>query len=95
MTKKKNVVTVTGATGFVGRHVVERLLKEPDLEVRAMVHSRQGALELEPFSDQISCIEGDITQRESLVEAFHGAWGVINIAGYREFWSSKMSGSTR
>lgn len=90
MTKKKNVVTVTGATGFVGRHVVERLLKEPDLKVRALVHSRQGALELEPFSDQISCIEGDITQRESLVDAFHGAWGVINIAGYREFWSSKI-----
>lgn len=89
MTKKKNVVTVTGATGFVGRHVVERLLKEPDIEVRAMVHSRQGALELEPFSDQISCIEGDITKRESLVEAFRGAWGVINVAGYREFWSSK------
>ena len=89
MTKKKNVVTVTGATGFVGRHVVERLLKEPDIEVRALVHSRQGALELDPFSDQISCIEGDITQRESLVEAFRGAWGVINVAGYREFWSSK------
>ena len=56
MTKKKNVVTVTGATGFVGRHVVERLLKEPDIEVRAMVHSRQGALELEPPDLQLGLL---------------------------------------
>jgi len=88
MTKKKKVITVTGATGFVGRHVVERLLENPDLKVRALVHSREGALGLQPFANRITCIEGDITKRESLAKAFQGAWGVINIAGYREFWSA-------
>ncbi|MCP4828624.1 MAG: NAD-dependent epimerase/dehydratase family protein [Proteobacteria bacterium] len=88
MTKKKKVVTVTGATGFVGRHVVERLLKNTDLQVRALIHSREGALELQPFADSVTFIRGDITKQASLAKAFRGAWGVINIAGYREFWSA-------
>jgi nucleoside-diphosphate-sugar epimerase len=88
MGKSKDIVTVTGASGFVGRHVVERLLNEPHLEVRALIHSREGAATLEPFTDKISCIEGDITQQESLAEAFQDAWGVVNVAGYREFWSA-------
>ena len=66
---------------------MERLLENPDLKVRALVHSREGALGLQPFANRITCIEGDITKRESLAKAFQGAWGVINIAGYREFWS--------
>ncbi|MEM1140978.1 MAG: NAD-dependent epimerase/dehydratase family protein [Pseudomonadota bacterium] len=88
MAKRKQIVTVTGASGFVGRHVLERLLEEPGVEVRAVVHSRKGAKALERFAEKIECIEGDITQADSLVAALEGAWGVINIAGYREFWSA-------
>lgn len=90
MAKSKRKVIVTGASGFVGRHVVERLLDEPDLEVRALVHSAEGAALLKPLADRIDCVEGDITRPESLVGAFKDAWGVVNVAGYREFWSARV-----
>ena len=88
MPKRKRVVTVTGATGFVGRHVVERLLEEGGFEVRCLVRDMEGAAQLARFGDAISYRQGDITQRKTLEQAFEGSWGVINVAGYREFWSA-------
>jgi dihydroflavonol-4-reductase len=73
----------------VGRHVVERLLASGDLEVRCLVRDAGGAARLAQFGDAISLREGDITQPETLVQAFDGSWGVINAAGYREFWSAE------
>jgi dihydroflavonol-4-reductase len=88
MAKRKRIVTVTGATGFVGRHVIERLLQEKEIEVRCLVRSPEGAARLAQFGNKISFHEGDITQKETLARAFEGSWGVINVAGYREFWSA-------
>jgi nucleoside-diphosphate-sugar epimerase len=41
------------------------------------------------LTGDLSFAYGDITNQESLVKAFEGAWGVVNLAGYREFWSQK------
>ena len=88
MASSKRIVTVTGATGFVGRYVVARLLEEPDIRVRCLLRSVEGAPELAQFGDRISFFQGDITQKASLTAAFKGSWGVVNLAGYREFWSA-------
>lgn len=88
MARRKRVVTVTGATGFVGRHVVERLLQEKDIEVICMVRGTSGASRLAEFVDAVSFRQGDITRPETLAQAFEGSWGVVNVAGYREFWSA-------
>ncbi len=88
MAKRKRVVTVTGATGFVGRHVVERLLDEKNIEVRCLVRGPDGAARLAQFGDAVSFVEGDITRPGTLQKAFEGSWGVVNVAGYREFWSA-------
>jgi dihydroflavonol-4-reductase len=87
MAKRKRIVTVTGATGFVGRYLVERLLEESDYKVRCLVRPDSDVSVLAQLSGDLSFVYGDITRPESLAEAFESAWGVVNLAGYREFWS--------
>lgn len=89
MSKKKRTITVTGATGFVGRHLVKQLLKEGDYSVRCLVRRDSDVSVLAYLTGDLSFAYGDITNQESLVNAFEGAWGVVNLAGYREFWSQK------
>jgi dihydroflavonol-4-reductase len=83
----KRIVLVTGATGFVGRHLVERLLQEKDLAVRCLVRPDSDTTALHALGGDISFCEGDVTEPDSLTEAFDGAWGVVNLAGYRDFWA--------
>ncbi|MDG2048244.1 MAG: NAD-dependent epimerase/dehydratase family protein [Halioglobus sp.] len=83
----KHVVTVTGATGFVGRHFVERLVSEKKYRIRCLVRHTSDVSSLRALDSDISFHYGDITQKSTLAAAFNGAWGVVNIAGYREFWS--------
>ncbi|MDX1733231.1 MAG: SDR family NAD(P)-dependent oxidoreductase [Halioglobus sp.] len=88
MAKRKRIVAVTGATGFVGRHVVQRLLEESGIEVRCIVRSKGRAAALQRMGKRVTLVEADITQPDTLPAAFEGAWGVVNVAGYREFWSA-------
>jgi dihydroflavonol-4-reductase len=87
MPSKKRIVTITGATGFVGRATVARLLKENDIQVRCMLRPDSDRGELAGLSRALTWCEGDITQPDTLEAAFAGSWGVINLAGYREFWA--------
>jgi dihydroflavonol-4-reductase len=87
MAARKKVIVVTGATGFVGRHCVERLLAEKTLLVRCLVRPGSDLAPLRAMGSRVSFCCGDITRPESLKAAFKGAWGVVNLAGYREFWS--------
>ncbi len=87
MAKKQRVITVTGATGFVGRHLIERLLEESGCKVRCLVRPGSDISQLKKLSADLDFVYGDITQPKTLVRALEGAWGVINLAGYREFWS--------
>jgi dihydroflavonol-4-reductase len=42
---------------------------------------------LSRFSGDLTFESGDLMHPESLLAACDGSWGVINLAGYREFWS--------
>jgi dihydroflavonol-4-reductase len=83
MSDQKTVV-VTGATGFVGRYVVDRLLQE-GLAVKCMLRNSADAKSFTEH-DLLSFCVGDITQANTMNTAFADAWGVINLAGLREFW---------
>ncbi|MEP4148402.1 MAG: NAD-dependent epimerase/dehydratase family protein [Halioglobus sp.] len=91
MSRQQKIVTVTGATGFVGRVLVRRLLEEPDVEIRCLVRPGSDRSELLSLGSRVSFCSGDITQPHTLGSAMKGAWGVINLAGYREFWARKRS----
>ena len=89
MEEKKPVVVVTGATGFVGRCVVQRLLEDNRHHVRCLVRRDSDVAALYSLSGDFSFVYGDITRPETLPAAFEGAWGVVNLAGCREFWSQR------
>jgi nucleoside-diphosphate-sugar epimerase len=69
---------VTGASGFIGRHLVERLTAAGD-DVRALVRgsSRVGHLQ----EQGVRLISGDVTERDSLRAATRGVDVVYHLAG--------------
>lgn len=87
LSANKKILLVTGATGFVGSHFVERMLNEKEYQLRCLVRDKDNLGRLEAYRNQLQWAEGDITNKESLKAAFSDVWGVVNLAGYREFWS--------
>jgi nucleoside-diphosphate-sugar epimerase len=88
-------VLVTGATGFLGQYVVERLLARGDA-VRGLC--RSPAPELERFGVEV--LHGDITDRAAVVAACRGVDAVVHtaaIAGiavrWDEFFSTNVLGT--
>lgn len=72
------MILVTGATGFVGTHIVRRICQE-GFEVRAFVRPTSDLSVLEGLS--VEFVEGDITQKETLVDAVRGVEKVIHLVG--------------
>lgn len=73
---------VTGATGFVGGHMVDLLLAS-NLKVRALVRNEQKALALTQRGVEV--IIGDLTDDAALKKAVTGVQGVFHIgATFRE-----------
>ena len=73
-------VLVTGAAGFLGRWLVERLAREGH-SVRGLVR-KTPTPELAP-SKNIEFLEGDVTQPTSLARAVEGTEVVFHLAGIR------------
>jgi nucleoside-diphosphate-sugar epimerase len=69
---------VTGATGFVGRHLVEALLRDGNLAVRALVRTTSPALPRE-----VECFHADVTRDDDvpIAAAVAGCDVVFHCAG--------------
>jgi NADH dehydrogenase len=72
------MILITGATGFVGRHLVRRLSTEGQ-RPRCLVRSQEKAQRLLPL-DQIELAQGDTTQADSLPAAMHGIDTIVHSA---------------
>ena len=76
-------VLITGAGGFIGSHLTERLT-ELNARVRAMVHynalGSAGWLDASPWRDKIEVVAGDIRDRDSVKTAMQGAEVVFHLA---------------
>jgi dihydroflavonol-4-reductase len=70
---------VTGGTGFIGRHVIRKLLNR-DYEVTALVRSDQGAAALQALS--VNPTRGDILERESMRAGMQDSDVVFHLAGW-------------
>jgi len=76
-------VLVTGGGGFIGSHLVERLV-EAGAETRALVHynalGSRGWLDLSPLQKDIEVIAGDICDRDSVRKAMKPCDVVFHLA---------------
>ena len=75
---------VTGATGYVGAHLVQTLIEQGHI-VNALCRSRDKA-NLIQQPGVVVCY-GDILNKESLNEAAVGCDGVFHLAAYAKVWA--------
>ncbi len=83
---------VTGGSGFIGRHVVRKLV-ERGYEVTALAHSDHGADSLRAMAATV--VRGDITDAESMHESMRGVDVVFHIAawyriGHKDWMQAEM-----
>jgi dihydroflavonol-4-reductase len=76
-------VLITGATGFIGRHLVERFA-HTDHKLYCFVRSESRARDLERFGAVI--IQGDVTDKASVLDAVNKCDWVINLANIYSMW---------
>lgn len=69
-------VAVTGATGFIGRHLVRRLL-DAGYQVRALTRRASGS----GLPDEVTLVRGTLDDAAGLARLVDGAQGVVHCAG--------------
>jgi len=90
------VVAVTGATGFVGRHVVRRLV-ERGHEVRCLVRDREKGAGVLPSPGAhdgpgtVRWVIGDIEDREALADLVAGVDAAVHTIGIRREFKPEVS----
>ncbi|MBI4466345.1 MAG: NAD-dependent epimerase/dehydratase family protein [Acidobacteria bacterium] len=70
-------VLVTGATGFLGRHLVENLLERREAAVRLLCRRRRSWT----GPGEVEIVEGDILDPQAVERAVAGVSGIFHLAG--------------
>jgi UDP-glucose 4-epimerase len=80
-------VLLTGATGFIGSHLLARLVQAPELTVAVVVRTQRAPWRIANLLDRVQRIEGDLARPRELGESvrrfapdtvLHLAWGGIS-----------------
>src|SRR5688572_2908394 len=94
-----SVALVTGATGMVGSHIVERLLAD-GWRVRALVRSPDGARRSGALPDAVELAQGDVLDEASFMQAasgvhaiFHTAASIIVAGGWEAYRATNVEGT--
>lgn len=83
--RRGDLCLVTGATGFVGGHVVRRLLRE-GYRVRCLVRASSDTSALEPLDLELAC--GDLTNANSLTSAANDCRLVLHCGALVSDWAT-------
>lgn len=79
-------ILVTGATGKVGRHFIERLLASPahaQFAIRALCHHRTLDVRAEDRG-RVAIVKGSIAERATVAAALRGTTHVVHLATCKE-----------
>src|SRR6266571_894220 len=71
------MILITGATGYIGRHLVSRLVAQGE-RLRCLVRNLNRAASILP--DKIELVQGDTTQPDSLEDAVRGVETIVHAA---------------
>ena len=74
------MILVTGGTGFVGGHLVDRLVHEK-IQSRCLVRKDSNIEKLKKEKALIDVAFGDLTDEESLKKALEGVETVVHLIG--------------
>ena len=82
MTLRNEMITVFGASGFIGRYVVRELAKA-GYRVRAATRRPHLAHELKPMGvvGQVQLMQANLRNEDSVRRAVDGAHAVVNLVG--------------
>src|SRR5579863_9714933 len=72
------MILITGATGYIGRHLVARLVAQGE-RPRCLVRNKERAERVLPAED-VELVEGSTTQADSLGVAMRGVETVVHAA---------------
>ena len=79
-------ILVTGATGFIGLHLIRRL-SSTSHQVSCLIRASSNVVELEKLG--VSLVTGDVTDRASLHSGMKGCDWVANLANVYSFWEPR------
>ena len=82
-------ILLTGATGFIGRHVLRRLRRDPETRVRVLAR-RPEALD-EDARRGIEIVVGDVRDPTALARAVQGTSTILHLAAYAQGWAREPS----
>jgi dihydroflavonol-4-reductase len=78
-------VFVTGATGFIGSHLVRRLVQDGH-DIVCLVRSTSNVDHLEKLGAALFI--GDVTKKETVAEGMQGCDCAVNLANVYSFWDA-------
>lgn len=81
-------IFITGGTGFIGSHTIE-LLSKTNHKMTVLVRKTSDTSSLKKTN--VTYIEGDLLNRESLLAGMKNCDSVIDIAGLYSFWEKDKS----
>ncbi|MBN2297998.1 MAG: NAD-dependent epimerase/dehydratase family protein [Deltaproteobacteria bacterium] len=81
-------IFITGSTGFIGTHLVQRLVQTKH-EIVCLVRSTSKVEKLEKLG--VTLVLGDVTDKKSVLEGMRGCDWVMNLANVYTFWERDRS----
>ncbi len=87
---QKQVILVTGGTGAQGGSVAKALLEQGKFGVRVLTRNTgsEKALELEAAGAEI--VKGDLDDKNSLLQAMQGVYGVFGLTSFWEHFGKEL-----
>jgi len=79
MTQVNRTISITGASGFIGKRLVLELLREDGYEIRVLSRDKQRDLREKRFGQGVEIFEGDLSDLGSLKEFLVSGCTVINL----------------